>query len=282
MQLAPVVRHLDPVAGRDARHRVAADTGHRQLLAGAVERGDGEGDRAVVARPHEVRGAEWPVVVDLDAVEPVLGAPVPAGRRHGAGVVVDGHADGVRRQPTCGRRDERIPLVEVGAARRPARAPREGAPATPSGAALRCRRRSPSPRAQGPRARSPRAARPRGRRCASPWSGAARRRSRSGGTAGPRNATARSRAPRRARGRTRSGRRRGTRRGSRGRTPGPGPIVNAPPASEILNPSGVSFGTTQRPMMSMVSARSRRSSSSTSSFQSASRVTRPCCMRTPA
>src|SRR5215211_4375666 len=60
----------------------------------------------------------------------------------------------------------------------------------------------------------------------------------------------------------------------------PRPIVTLPPLSLISKPVGVSSGTTQRPMMSIVSERQRRSRISFHSFQSASNWTRPCCIST--
>jgi len=57
-------------------------------------------------------------------------------------------------------------------------------------------------------------------------------------------------------------------------------IAAPPPVISILKPSGVCFGTVAKPMVSTVSARMRRSTMSTSSFQSASSWTRPCCIRT--
>ena len=61
----------------------------------------------------------------------------------------------------------------------------------------------------------------------------------------------------------------------------PRPIVSFPPLIWISKPLGVSSGTTQRPMVSIVSERQRRSRISFHSFQSASIWTRPCCISTP-
>src|SRR6266481_6706715 len=61
----------------------------------------------------------------------------------------------------------------------------------------------------------------------------------------------------------------------------PRPIVSMAPLIAMAKPSGVSRGTTQRPMMSIVSERQWRSRISFHSFQSASNCTRPCCIRTP-
>jgi hypothetical protein len=58
-------------------------------------------------------------------------------------------------------------------------------------------------------------------------------------------------------------------------------MVIFPPAATMWNPFGVVRGAAQRPTTSAVSARRRRSKISTSSFQSASSWTRPCCMSTP-
>ena len=302
-ELAAVVGDLHPVPGAEAQDRIAADAAHLQPVAAGGNRLDRGADRGVVPRPLEPGVAKVAADVQLDPVELVLqaadsrrraaegrarrgprtrswrwsggrptgrrgcprrrvsepqvaSAPTSASTRTCQTVcrrvaVSMPFSAGSSRPRVLERRHLALPDVEIDEVRAGGGRQRAGHRADRAGPCSRRNRR--------PRARSSRPARP---RATPPGRGGCGRRPAALAGADPR---------------------RGSRRGDRRRTSGRGRWSSCGPAAgDDLEAGRVSRGTTARPMMSTVSARSRRSTMATNSFQSASRVGWPCCMRTPA
>ena len=117
-ELAHVVDDLDPVAGVEAQHVVAAERLELELAARDHAR-DATADAGVLARPLERgAGAGLAGIVDFHAVELVLEPAVAAGGRQLARVVHRRDVEGAGAEHAGGRRDDRAPAGHVGVGRR--------------------------------------------------------------------------------------------------------------------------------------------------------------------
>ncbi len=116
-ELADIVGDLDPVAGAEAQHVVAAKRLQLELRPRDHAR-DAAADACVFTRPFEAgAAARLPRIMDFDAIELVFEPTIAAGRRQLARIVLRRDLEGPGREHARRRRRQRAPAGHIGVGR---------------------------------------------------------------------------------------------------------------------------------------------------------------------